>query len=175
MGDKLPVEKVSWNLIRGNSDTYNWPTVKTVDPNSFIGRIQARTGINFDLPTEAQWEYACRAGTTTTYSYGNSANGDYMWYYYNAGNSTREVGTRLPNALGLYDMHGNVWEWCLDWDGDLSSGTDCNGPFAGLYRVHRGGGCSNPELCTSSYREGHVPSFENFNDIGFRLVGNLSE
>ena len=174
-GDKLPVEQVSWNMIRGNSDTYNWPTIKTVDPNSFIGRIQARTGLNFDLPTEAQWEYACRAGTTTTYYWGNSMDGTYAWYSSNSSSTTHMVGTRTPNAWGLYDMSGNVWELCLDWFGNLSSAENPNGSSSGLSRVIRGE-CfaSYAADCNSSVRDDFKPSDISL-ALGFRLVGNLSE
>ena len=173
-GDKRPVENVSWNAIRGNSGTYNWPGSSAVDATSFVGRIQKRTGLAFDLPTEAQWEYACRAGTTTAYSYGGSANGDYMWYDSNSSSQTHEVGTKKPNPWGLYDMHGNVWEWCLDWYGSLSGGTDPKGSSSGSYRVRRGGGWGgNAGYCASSYRNYYYPSSAN-DYYGFRLVRTLS-
>jgi formylglycine-generating enzyme required for sulfatase activity len=172
-GDKLPVEKVSWNTIRGNSDTYNWPTIKTVDPNSFIGRIQARTGLNFDLPTEAQWEYACRAGTTTTYYWGDSMDGAYAWYSGNSSSKTHIVGTRMPNEWGLYDMSGNVWEWCLDWYDVISNS---NGPDSGIYRILRGGGfCHDDYICNSNFRDVKSEPYGSHWCGGFRLVGNLSE
>ena len=143
-GDTLPVENVSWNMIRGDSSTHNWPTVKTVDSNSFVGRLQARTGLDFDLPTEVQWEYACRAGTTTTYYWGDSMDGVYAWYSGNSSSRTHSVGTRTPNAWGLYDMSGNVWEWCLDWFEERPSYTvDFKGPESGTKRIFRGGGCRN--------------------------------
>jgi uncharacterized repeat protein (TIGR02543 family) len=174
-GDKLPVEQVSWNAIRGNSNTYNWPTITTVDPNSFIGRLQARTGLNFDLPTEAQWEYACRAGTTTTYSYGDNANGEYMWNSNGSASESHDVGTKLSNPWGLYDMHGNVWEWCLDWRGSLSNGLDPEGASLGSERINRGGGSSGgANYCTSAFRNYAGPE-EGWLNVGFRLVGNLSE
>jgi uncharacterized repeat protein (TIGR02543 family) len=172
-GDKLPVEKVSWNMVRGNSDTYNWPTIKTVDPNSFIGRIQARTGLNFDLPTEAQWEYACRAGTITTYYWGDSMDGAYAWYSGNSSSKTHIVGTRTPNEWGLYDMSGNVWEWCLDWYDVISNS---NGPDSGIYRILRGGGfCHDDYICNSNFRDVKSEPYGSHWCGGFRLVGNLSE
>lgn len=170
-GDKRPVEQVSWNTIRGNS---GWPSSSAVSGDSFMGRLRARTGLEFDLPTEAQWEYACRAGTTTAYSYGASANGDYMWYQGNSSSQTHEVGTKKPNPWGLYDMHGNVWEWCLDWYGSLSGGTDPKGSSSGSYRVGRGGGWGGyAGDCTSSYRNYYDPSLA-YNYYGFRLVRTLS-
>lgn len=174
-GDTLPVEYVSWNMIRGDSSAYNWPTVKTVASSSFVGLLQLKTGLNFDLPTEAQWEYACRAGTTTKYYWGDSMNGAYAWYSGNSSSTTHEVGTREPNAFGLYDMSGNVWEWCLDWYGNLSSGVDPQGSFSGAFRVERGGSWSfNESRCTSSHRSYSSPSRE-LSDNGFRLVRTLSE
>ena len=166
-GDKRPVEKVSYNAIRGSSNGANWPSSNAVDSSSFMGMLRARTGLDFDLPTEAQWEYACRAGTTTTYSYGDSANGDYMWYKSNSSSQTHDVGTKQPNPWGLYDMHGNVWEWCLDWyASSLSGGSD---------RAHRGGGWSNnASFCTSSYRSYGNPSYE-FHYTGFRLARALNQ
>ena len=174
-GDKLPVEKVSYNAIRGSSDGAQWPASNAVDASSFMGRLRARTGLDFDLPTEAQWEYACRAGTTTTYSYGDSANGNYMWYRDNSSSQTHEVGTKQPNPWGLYDMHGNVREWCLDWYGTLAYGTDPKGSSSGSYRVERGGSWGDFAVyCTSSYRFSNGPS-SGSNGYGFRLVRTLSD
>ena len=176
-GDNRPVEKVSYDMIRGSADGAKWPSSPDVDASSFIGKLRARTGLDFDLPTEAQWEYACRAGTTTTYSYGESANGNYMWYNSNASSQTHEVGTRSSNSWGLYDMHGNVWEWCLDWYDNLTSGVvDPKGSSSGSDRVRRGGGwSSNAGTCVSSGRGSSYPSDEYYNGGGFRLVRTLSE
>ena len=175
-GDTLPVEQVSWNMIRGDSTTYNWPGSANVDSSSFVGKLQARTGLNLDLPTEAQWEYACRAGMTTTYYWGNSMDGNYCWYSDNSSSTTHPVGTKTPNAWGLFDMSGNVWEWCLDRYGSLSSGvTDPVGSSSGEGRLLRGGSwCDNADYCTSSCRY-YVfhPSSELYYD-GFRLVRTLS-
>ena len=174
-GDTLPVEKVSYNMIRGSSNGAKWPSSSAVDSSSFMGKLRARTGLDFDLPTEAQWEYACRAGTTTTYSYGNSANGNYMWYIDNSSSKTHPVGSKSANPWGLYDMHGNVWEWCLDWYGTLAYGTDPKGSSSGSKRVGRGGSwAGNADYCTSSYRYASAPS-SGYGNSGFRLVRTLSE
>jgi len=146
VGDMRPVEAVSWNDMRGN----NWPNVTTVDPSSFAGRLQAKTGLNFDLPTESQWEYACRAGTTSSLNNGGSNDNDLKLLGRYPGNRTdgrggysghTVVGSYSPNAWGLYDMHGNVWEWCLDWCTRIDSdpATDFIGGASGAYRVLRGG------------------------------------
>ena len=184
-GDMRPVEKVSWNMIRGDSSIYDWPGSANVDPSSFIGKIQARTGLNFDLPTEAQWEYACRAGTTTSYNNGSDVKGALMSLGRYNGNQAdgnggytehTTVGSYQPNAWGLYDMHGNIWERCLDWYGDLSGGvTDPVGPISGTYRVERGGGWSSyADRSTSFIRYYASPSLT-FNYLGFRLVRTLSD
>ena len=172
-GNTYPVHYVSYAMIRGSSKGAKWPSSSAVDTDSFMGKLRARTGLDLDLPTEAQWEYACRAGTTTTYYWGNSMSGNYAWYYNNSSYSTHPVGTKTANAWGLYDMSGNVWELCLDWKGTLSYGTDPKGATSGNYRVKRGG-CrgSNGDECTSSYRGVSLSSNED-RDNGFRLVGNL--
>ena len=171
-GDTRPVEQVSWHMIRGDSSTHNWPSVTTVDANSFMGMIRAKTGLSLDLPTEAQWEYACRAGTTSDYNNGGDTEADLalLGHYYMGRNVSSVVGVYLPNAWGLYDMHGNVWEWCLDIYGSLSSGTDPKGPTSGYNRVFRGGGwSSDADLCTSSFRNFRSP-WATFRDLGFRLA-----
>ena len=175
-GNSYPVHYVSYNMIRGSSVGAGWPSSSAVDSSSFLGKLRARTGLDFDLPTEAQWEYACRAGTTTTYSYGDSANGSYMWYSSNSSSKSHEVGMKSPNPWGLYDMHGNVWEWCLDWyASSLTGGTDPKGSSSGSYRVERGGSWFNDASnCASSHRYIYGPSYES-NNRGFRLVRTLSE
>lgn len=170
-GETRPVERVSYNMIRGSSNGAKWPSSNAVDASSFLGKLRARTGLVFDLPTEAQWEYVCRAGTTTTYSYGNSVNGDYMWYSGNASSQTHEVGTKKPNPWGFYDLHGNVMEWCLDWNGALVYGNDPVGPTSATKRVQRGG-CWRDAAAGSSYRceqyDWHGSRSDG--DFGFRLV-----
>ena len=172
-GDTRPVEKVSWNTIRGSN---NWPSDKTVSSTSFVGKLRAKTGLELDLPTEAQWEYACRAGTTSKYNNGGDSEADLQTlgrYCSNGGASSQhaKVGSYLPNAWGLYDMHGNVWEWCLDWySAILASGTDPVGPSSGSDRVLRGGCWGHfAYFCASSYRNGYDPSIEGY-FLGFRLA-----
>ena len=185
-GDMRPVECVSWNMIRGNSDTYNWPTVTTVDPNTFIGKLQAKTGLNFDLPTEAQWEYACRAGTDSYYNNGGSSGNDLkLLGRYDSNCSDGKggygehttVGSYFPNAWGLYDMHGNVFERCLDWYAGINSDpvTDWIGASSGSNRVICGGDWnSGSSGCRSfdSYR--YSPSIRSYFG-GFRLSRTLAE
>ena len=190
-GDTRPVEYVSYYTIRGTGSTAGagWPAYgHAVDSGSFLGKLRAKTGQTFDLPTEAQWEYACRAGTTTALNTGknltstgrDSAMDEAGRYDYNkndgkggySSNHTK-VGSYLPNAWGLYDMHGNVWEWCLDWwKEDLGSPavTDPKGPSTGSYRVLRGGSWGNSARhCRSANRSNCDPSY-NGNDGGFRVV-----
>ena len=150
-----------------------WPSSSAVDASSFMGKLRARTGLDFDLPTEAQWEYACRAGTTTTYYWGNSMNGNYAWYADNSSNKTHPVGLRTANAWEIYDMSGNVWELCLDWYGTLAYGTDPKGSFSGTGRVKRGGSWNgNTDNCTSSYRYYYTQS-DKYSTGGFRIFRTL--
>ncbi len=173
-GNTRPVYHVSYNMIRGSSNGAKWPSSHAVDTTSFMGKLRARTGLDFDLPTEAQWEYACRAGTTTTYSYGNSANGNYMWYHDDGCLETNPVGSKRANPWGLYDMHGSVIEWCLDWYGTLVYGTDPKGSSSGSSRVLRGGYWNGyADGCTSSCRWDDGPS-SSFYTNGFRLARTLS-
>lgn len=174
-GDAYPAYYVSYNDIRGSSSGARWPASSAVDTSSFLGRLRAKTGLNFDLPTEAQWEYACRAGTTTTYYWGDAMDGAYALYDDNSGSKTHPVGTKKPNAWGLYDMSGNVWEWCRDWYGTLAYGADPVGSASGSRRVSRGGSWGNISVCcTSSNRDYYAPS-NRYYDNGFRLVRVLSD
>lgn len=189
-GNMRPVENVSYNMIRGSTNGAKWPISNSVDPSSCLGRLRAKTKIEFDIPTEAQWEYACRAGTTSEYNNGGNTENDLkkLGRYsgnrsdgkggYLAGHTT--VGSYLPNAWGLYDMHGNVWEWCLDWNGNLLNNvTDPTGLTSGTRRAIRGGAANrDAEKCTSSWR-GKDPPSDVYNTFGLRLaltvtVGNSS-
>ena len=129
-------------------------------------------GLKATLPTEAQWEYACRAGTKTAYWYGNTANWYFMNYYDYIIEKTTPVKCYVPNAWGLYDMHGNVWEWCLDRYDDYPSGTvtDPVGPNGGSMRVCRGGSWSGyARDCRSAYRGGSGPD-RRLDFLGFRAL-----
>ena len=173
LGDAYPAYNVSYNDIRGSSSGARWPASSVVDASSFLGKLRAKTGLDFDLPTEAQWEYACRAGTATTYYWGDAMDGAYAWYSSNSGSTAHPVGTRLPNAWGLYDMSGNVWEWCRDWYGALAYGTDPKGSASGSSRVVRGGFWNDfSSYCTSSYRGLNDP-FSRYGSLGFRLSRTL--
>ena len=146
-----------------------------MDVREFIAALNRREGVDvYRLPTEAEWEYAARGGTQTAYSFGNAANelGQYGWYTRNSEDRTHPVGGKRPNAFGLYDMHGNVWEWVADWYGGYSQGpvTDPRGLSSGVHRVFRGGCWSNPaRRCRVSYRNHDAPD-ERFGILGFRLV-----
>lgn len=184
IGDSHPAYFVSYDMVRGALSGAEWPASSAVDGSSFMGRIRAKTGMDgFDLPTEAQWEYACRAGTTATfgYSYGDSADGDYMWYADNSDSGSHPVGEKLPNPWGLYDMHGNVREWCLDWfdsftpegygnwwDRLPAEATDPVGPSSGIWRVWRSGDYSSFG-CESSDGSFDPPSYA-LSGSGLRLA-----
>lgn len=156
-GTNKPVEQVSWNTI----------------VNEFLPALNAVTGRNFRLPTEAEWEYAARGGNQGhDYKYaGSNTIGNVAWYSENSNNQTHPVATKSPNELGLYDMSGNVLEWCSDWYGNYSSGSQTNpqGPSSGSHRVQRGGGwVSFARRCRVSYRNYDGPDFA-YDDYGFRL------
>ena len=155
-----PKNNVSYNTIRGNADTYNWPTSTKVDATSFIGKLRQKTGLTMlDLPSEAEWEFAARAGVTTKWLCGDSETGlaEYAWYSGNDG-SMHGVGLKKANAWGLYDVHGNVWEWCLD---KYSSGSS--------NRMLRGGAWPDGATkCALAYRNSNTPS-NYWNTYGFRV------
>ena len=156
-GDNLPVDNVSWK-----------------DCQKFIKKLNKLTGRRFALPTEAQWEYAARGGNKSRgYEYSGSNNiDDVAWCYDNNSSQTHPVGTKMANELGLYDMSGNVLEWCSDWYGDYSSSsqTDPTGPSTGSYRVLRGGSWGSvASFCRSPYRGISDPVYRGY-DVGFRLV-----
>jgi sulfatase modifying factor 1 len=160
-GEDLPVECVSWNDICGNES----------GTGGFLGALNELmpTGGRFHLPTEAQWEYACRAGTTGPY-YGDLD--EIAWYDDNSDDKTHAVGQKKPNEWGLHDMLGNVWEWCSDWYGDYDLGvvTDPAGPASGSYRVVRGGSWDfNAVITRCAYRIRSWPS-NAYSSIGFRLA-----
>ena len=159
-GDNMPVEQVSWN-----------------DCQKFISKLNTITGKTFRLPTEAEWEYAARGGKKSGgYQYSGSSNlSDVAWYDGNSGNKTHIVGSKQGNELGIYDMSGNVWEWCHDWFGSYSSSSQVNplGANSGSGRVCRGGSWFfSAGGCRSSYRGNYSLDYR-YNDLGLRLV--LSE
>ena len=124
------------------------------------------------MPTEAEWEYACRAGTTTAYNTGASIIDNTGWYEANSDKKTHPVGQKPANAWGLYDMHGNVWEWCWDWYGNYSSGaqTDPVGASSGSFRVFRGGSWfTSAQFARSALRYIDFPFSRNFL-LGFRVL-----
>ncbi len=187
-----PVGDVSYNSIRGSTtEGINWPaTSNEVSAASFMGLLQAKAGVGtlfFDLPTDAQCEYAWRAGTTSHFNNGRNAasTGDWVaindiaWHKVNSGGGSHVVGLLYPNGFGLYDMHGNVTEFCLDysWNGPTSYAIDPTGPeYSSGSRVYRGGTYSSPDLSTLySAKRGSFPSASTQGNIGFRLYCQLPE
>ena len=170
-----------WNAVMGSNPSYFYgnmqrpvETVSWNDCQTFISRLNELTGETFRLPTEAQWEYAARGGNKSkgyTYS-GSDAEDDVAWYWYNSDRMTHPVKTKAPNELGIYDMSGNVWEWCSDWYGDYSSAaqTDPTGPATGYYRVGRGGSWDNDATyCRVAFRGNSTPT-NRFSHLGLRLA-----
>ncbi len=156
-GTNLPVEKVSWD-----------------DCQTFITKLNSLTGKNFRLPTEAEWEFAARGGNKSLgYKYsGSNMLSNVAWFYDNSSSKTHPVGTKAPNELGIYDMSGNVWEWCSDYWGDYSSSSQYNptGPNSGSLRVYRGG-CwyYDARNCRVSYRSFSYPTSRSI-FLGLRLA-----
>ncbi len=160
-GKDLPVERVSWH-----------------DAVAFCKKLSEISGEQYRLPTEAEWEYCCRAGSDTEYCFGDDeANlGEYAWYSDNSAGETHPVGTKKPNNWGLYDMHGNVWEWCSDWYGEYPEGdtTDPSGPKKGQGRVLRGGSWNLvAPCCRAAYRLRDTPANRS-SIFGFGVVASPS-
>lgn len=183
---KYEVTQQQWEGVMG---TRPWSGKPSVEDNpshpavfisweaaqAFIEKInQASTHDAYRLPTEAEWEYACRAGTTTPWYFGVDADQlqSYAWTY-EQGFLGQTVGLKLPNPWGLYDMHGNVWEWCQDWSGEYQDGAqvDPTGPASGTQRVFRGGGFNNQSVGAlwSSSRRAGGPAF-GYAYLGLRLA-----
>lgn len=157
IGESRPVENVSWD-----------------DAQKFMLRLKELEEVEYRLPTEAEWEYSCRSGSDRAYGFGDDTDllDDYSWYGRNSDGKTHPVGAKKPNVWGLFDMHGNVSEWCLDWHGEYPKGTvtDPTGPEKGTHRVVRGGAwCDNPELLRCAYRSAILSDIR-FDDVGFRVV-----
>jgi len=154
----LPVEQVSWE-----------------DVQEFLRRLNTEEGVvRYRLPTEAEWEYAARVGTATAYSFGSDVSrlDEYAWYGGNAAHTSHPVGQLKPNAWGLHDMHGNVWEWVQDWYETYPTGAviDPQGPASGLSRVFRGGGRSNVAWRCRSSSRGYRPPESRLDAVGFRVL-----
>jgi len=157
-GNDRPVEQVSWDDVQG-----------------FLQKLNQKSGKKYRLPTEAEWEYAARSGGKQEKWAGTSNEnqlGNYAWYNANSGSQTHPVGQKQPNGLGLYDMSGNVWEWCQDWYGSYSASAqrDPQGPSSGSIRVSRGGSWGNdPRDVRSASRRRWNPG-RRYDNLGFRLV-----
>ena len=156
-GDNLPVVWVGWEVVQ-----------------EFIRKLNQKTGARFRLPTEAEWEYAARGGNISKgYKYSGSNNiGDVAWYDGNSGGKIHQIGTKAPNELGVYDMTGNVSEWCQDRYGEYSGSIQLNpnGAYSGSYRVYRGGCCTNfARYCRVSDRDYDKPGYGD-SHRGFRLA-----
>jgi formylglycine-generating enzyme required for sulfatase activity len=156
-GDDLPVEEVSWN-----------------DVQEYIKKLNEKTGKTYRLPTETEWEFAARGGNKSKgYQYaGSDTPSDIAWFSENSDNKTQPVGTKKPNELGIYDMSGNVWEWCSDWYGDYSTEPQTNpkGAETGSYRVLRGSSWFYDAVLLRVASRGYYTPANNYNNLGFRLV-----
>jgi formylglycine-generating enzyme required for sulfatase activity len=183
---KYPVTQAQWMTIMGTNpsrfpgEDHPVESISWDDVQVFIRMLNAREGGGkYRLPTEAEWEYAARAGATTAYCFGSDARllDAYAWYAANARGTTHPVGQRQPNAWGLYDMHGNVWEWVQDWYGTYpeAPARDPQGPATGSHRLRRGGGWhSDAHECGAAYRS-TIKAGDCYSTLGFRLLRVASE
>jgi formylglycine-generating enzyme required for sulfatase activity len=178
---KYPVTQKQWVALMGSNSSHfqgdeNLPVemVSWLDAQEFIAKLNEATGKKYRLATEAEWEYAARGGNKSgNFKYSGSNNIDEVaWYWENSDNKTHPVGTKKANELGIYDMSGNVWEWCNDWYAEytVESQTNPQGPAEGSDRVFRGGSWGSvPLICRVAYRGGNTPEFRD-DGFGFRLV-----
>ena len=204
-GDNYPAYYVSWYdalvycnkrsmaegltpcySISGNTDPSKWGKVPAVNWDTWNAVICNWNANGYRLPTEAEWEYAARAGDNTvaslTYSGTSDVNklDEYAWYTSNSNNKTHEAGTKLPNAYGLYDMSGNVWEWCWNWftdsyDAEIECGSDPTGSSSGSFRIRRGGSRYNySDGCAVSFRSNNKFPYDRDGSLGFRVVRSSS-
>jgi formylglycine-generating enzyme required for sulfatase activity len=183
---KYPVTQAQWEAVMGTNPSQFKGADRPVenvswdDVQAFMQKLSEREGgDHYRLPTEAQWEYACRAGSSTRYHFGDDAAqlGNYAWYYQNSDNQTHPVGQKQPNAWGLYDMHGNVWEWVQDWYGAYTSNpvTDPISPTSGARRVFRGGDWGNAaRYVRAANRSAYEPG-NRVGDLGFRCLSSGGE
>jgi formylglycine-generating enzyme required for sulfatase activity len=187
MVDRIPPKKhpktgrTIEEAVKNPIDTNNYPvdSITKLDAIEFCKRLsrlpeerKARRG--YRLPTEAEWEFACRAGSNKAYSFGDRPEllKDYSWFSGNSNNHTHPVGEKMPNAWGLYDMHGNVWEWCSDWYGDYSKTavTDPTGPREGTSSAMRGGGWGDEAAACRSATRNRLNPYSEFARLGFRVA-----
>ena len=187
---KYEITQAQWKAVMGdnpsrfrgglcnNTDNHPVDQVSWYDAQDFIAALnEARPGLKFRLPSEAEWEYACRAGTTTRFYWGDDPSwsdiGDYAWYSANSDGQTHDVGQKLPNAWGLYDMCGNVWEWVEDARHNDYTGVPVDGTAwestGGPERMVRGGSWYNGEGCRSAFR-GAIGPDGHYGDYGLRIV-----
>jgi len=156
--DNCPVESISWN-----------------DAQEFVKKLNAKTGKKYRLPTEAEWEYAASGGSSRRKWAGTNSESSldsYAWYEDNSEGKTHPVGTKSPNELGIYDMNGNVWEWCEDWYKSYPNSSN-EFDYTGSIRVNRGGGWdNNASDCRVANRGSSTPTYS-FNILGFRVVCDL--
>jgi len=153
--DSLPVEQVSWE-----------------DCQSFLQKLSQKEGKEYRLPSEAEWEYACRAGSTTRYFYGDEESklGEYAWYQDNSGNMTQPVGQKKPNAWGLYDIYGNVGEWCQDWYIAYPGNSQPHFDYGTKFRINRGSTFGFPIDYFGSVNRYRVQPTVRRNNFGLRVV-----
>ena len=158
IGKKKPAELVSWNMAQ-----------------EFLAKLSKKEGVEYRMPTEAEWEYAARAGADTKFYWGDTWDDDYGWSIPNSNGTTHDVGLKKPNAWGLYDVSGNVWEWCQDWSDNYPKAlkaTDPKGPSTGRIRVCRGGSWNRiPDRARLAFREGDTLVYQD-NTNGLRVVRN---